>query len=114
MPEVDMATGLAHHLRDLAQKVEAGELCNGEVWDRLHADNPNATPPDRLRIQFRLEDGTGERVTYRPSERPCVTHTRVAEVYEDGGWQQVEQRWCTGVFVDGELLDGDRGVQTGP
>lgn len=35
-----MALGLAEYLRDLAGKVERGDLCNGEVWERLYQDGP--------------------------------------------------------------------------
>lgn len=35
-----MAAGLAAHLRSLADRLESGELCNGEVWERLYADGP--------------------------------------------------------------------------
>jgi hypothetical protein len=35
-----MKLGLAEHLRNLADKVEHGDLCNGEVWERLYADGP--------------------------------------------------------------------------
>lgn len=36
----DMSVGLASYLRNLADRVETGELCNGEVWERLYADGP--------------------------------------------------------------------------
>lgn len=42
----DMSVALEEYLRDLANKLEDDEMCNGEVWEDLTKKSPYAEDPD--------------------------------------------------------------------